>query len=49
MSGIALKAKYETEKSELEKKFLILVVLLKKTNYNTKISSLATKIELTTV
>ena len=37
MSGIALKAKYETEKSELEKKFLILVVLLKKQTITLKL------------
>ena len=28
-SGFVLKAKFDTDKSELEKKFLILVILLK--------------------
>ena len=37
MSGVVLKAKYETEKSELEKKYLILVVLLKKQTITLKL------------
>ena len=41
-SGFILKTKYDADKSELEWKFLILVKLLKKKkNYNTKISSFA--------
>ena len=37
-SGVVLKSKYNTDKSELGKKLLILADLLKKTDYNAKIS-----------
>ena len=50
-SGFVLKTKYDTDKSDLEKKnqyadkdFLILVGLLKKTNYNAKITETEGKI-----
>ena len=50
-SGFVLKTKYDTDKSDLEKKvtdadknFLILVDLLKKTNYDYKISEIESKI-----
>ena len=58
-SGFALKAKYDTDKSELENKVPDHSILVKKTDYNTKItdidskildvSNLATKAALTTV
>ena len=58
-SGFALKAKYDTDKSELENKVPDHSILVKKTDYNTKItdidskildvSNLATKTALTTV
>ena len=58
-SGFALKAKYDTDKSELENKIPDPSSLVKKTDYNTKItnidskildvSNLATKTALTTV
>ena len=39
-SRFVLKTKYNANKTELEKKFLILVNLLKKSDYNNKISEL---------
>ena len=58
-SGCVLKTKYDTDKSELENKVLKASVLVKKTDYNTKITgiegeipyinNLATKTELTAV
>ena len=43
-SDFVLKTKYETGKTELEKKMLILVVLLKKTDDNTEITEIECKI-----
>ena len=43
-SGFVLKAKYDTDKSELEKKISDTTGLVKKTDYNTKITGLENKI-----
>ena len=43
-SGFILKTKYDADTTELEKKFLILVNLLKKSDCNAKISELENKI-----
>ena len=43
-SGFPLKAKYDTDKSELEKKISDNLELVKKTNYNAKISEIEGKI-----
>ena len=43
-SGFVLKAKYDTDKSELEKKISHTTGLIKKTDYNTKITGLENKI-----
>ena len=43
-SEFVVKTKYQTDKSELEKKFLMLMILLKKTNYNNKITKIENKI-----
>ena len=44
-SNLVLKTNYNADKTELEKKkFLILVILLKKTDYNTKITEIEGKI-----
>ena len=48
-STFALKAKYDRDKSELEKKISDISRVLKETSYNPKINTLATKAELTTV
>ena len=44
ISRFVLKIKYNTDQTELEKKFLIVVVLLKKTDNNTKITEIEDKI-----
>ena len=43
-SGFVLKTEYDADKTELEKKFLILVTLLKKSDYNAKGSEIEGKI-----
>ena len=43
-SGFVLKTKYDTDKSELEKKIHNATGLVKKTNYNTKITEIENKI-----
>ena len=44
ISGFVLKTKYDTDKPELEEKFLILTDLLEKTDYNAKTSEIERKI-----
>ena len=44
ISGFVLKTKYDTDKPELEEKFLILTDLLEKTDYNAKSSEIERKI-----
>ena len=48
-STFVLKAKYDRDKSELEKKISDIIGVLKETSCNPKINTLATKAELTTV
>ena len=48
-SGIVLRTKYNTDKSELENKIHDISGLVKKTDYNAKITDLATKTVLTTI
>ena len=43
-SGFVLKTKYDTDKSELEKKVPNTIELLKKVDYNAKISEIEGKI-----
>ena len=43
-SDFVLKTKYNTDKTELDKKILDMSNLVKKTNYNTKITKLENKI-----
>ena len=43
-SGFVLKTKYDTDKSELEKKVPNTIELLKKVDYNVKISEIEGKI-----
>ena len=48
-SGFVLRTKYNTDKSELENKIHDISGLVKKTDYNAKITDLATKTVLTTI
>ena len=45
-SGFVLKTKYDADKTELGKQILILVSLLKKSEYNAKVSEIEGKIQI---